>query len=36
VRPGDAEKFGRELGALQDEATRLEQRIKRLESASKR
>lgn len=36
VRPGDAERFGRELGALQDEATRLERRIERLESGSKR
>lgn len=36
VRPGDAEKFGRELGALQDEAARLEQRIERLESRDRR
>jgi ubiquinone biosynthesis protein UbiJ len=36
VRPGAAEKFGRELGTLQDEAARLEQRIERLESGTKR
>jgi ubiquinone biosynthesis protein UbiJ len=36
VRPRDAEKLGRELGALQDEVARLEQRIERLESGSRR
>jgi ubiquinone biosynthesis accessory factor UbiJ len=36
IRPGDAEKFGRELGALRDEAARLEQRVERLESGGKR
>jgi len=36
VRPRDAEKLGRELGTLQDEVARLEQRIERLESGSRR
>ena len=36
VRPCDAEKFGREVGALHDETARLEKRIERLELPGKR
>lgn len=36
VRPDDAGKFSREVGALRDEAARLEKRIERLESTGKR
>jgi ubiquinone biosynthesis protein UbiJ len=36
VRPADAERFGRDAGALHDEVARLEKRIERLERPSKR
>jgi ubiquinone biosynthesis accessory factor UbiJ len=36
VRPGDAEKFGREVEALRDETARIEKRIERLELPGKR
>jgi ubiquinone biosynthesis protein UbiJ len=36
VRPADAEKFRGESGALDEEVTRLEKRIERLEQAGKR
>ena len=36
VRPVDAEKFSRDAGALRDEVARLERRIERLESGSRR
>jgi ubiquinone biosynthesis protein UbiJ len=36
VRPGDAEKFGREVEALCDETAQLEKRIERLELSGKR
>lgn len=36
VRPADAERFGRDAGALHDEVARLEKRIERLERPGKR